>query len=140
MAIGDEARFLLCKHIYHKSVSYLFLFIAENIFKDVFCLFCLIIFSCFLPSAQCVDEWLRLNATCPTCRKSILPVADTASSSDQDGVATTTTTSSSTTPMSTSTASLDEHSEHSNVMLDVSSSHPLNPNVSSSESTNQATH
>ena len=24
-------------------------------------------------SFQCVDEWLRVNATCPTCRKSILP-------------------------------------------------------------------
>ena len=22
---------------------------------------------------KCVDEWLRVNATCPTCRKSILP-------------------------------------------------------------------
>eukprot|EP01035_Chromulina_nebulosa_P019763 gene19763-25696_t len=31
---------------------------------------------------QCVDEWLRVNATCPSCRKSILPdgSADTSNS------------------------------------------------------------
>lgn len=38
MAIGQEARLLNCKHIFHKS---------------------------------CVDEWLAVNASCPTCRQSI---------------------------------------------------------------------
>lgn len=38
MAVGDEARMLLCKHIFHR---------------------------------KCVDEWLRVNASCPTCRNSI---------------------------------------------------------------------
>ena len=27
-------------------------------------------------SCQCVDEWLRVNATCPTCRESILASHD----------------------------------------------------------------
>mmetsp|Transcript_19251 Transcript_19251/g.19386 ORF Transcript_19251/g.19386 Transcript_19251/m.19386 type:complete len:360 (+) Transcript_19251:104-1183(+) len=35
MSVGQEARLLACKHIFHK---------------------------------QCVDEWLRVNASCPTCR------------------------------------------------------------------------
>jgi E3 ubiquitin-protein ligase RNF38/44 len=38
MIIGEEARVMECKHIFHK---------------------------------QCLDEWLRVNASCPTCRKSI---------------------------------------------------------------------
>jgi hypothetical protein len=33
-------------------------------------LICELFFTIYL---QCVDEWLRVNATCPTCRKSILP-------------------------------------------------------------------
>ena len=39
MVVGEEARILQCKHLFHK---------------------------------QCVDEWLRVNATCPTCRMSVL--------------------------------------------------------------------
>ena len=39
MVLGEEARILQCKHLFHK---------------------------------QCVDEWLRVNATCPTCRMSVL--------------------------------------------------------------------
>lgn len=38
MAIGEEARYLTCKHIFHRT---------------------------------CVDEWLRVNASCPTCRQGI---------------------------------------------------------------------
>lgn len=26
--------------------------------------------------AQCVDAWLKVNASCPTCRQSILPEPD----------------------------------------------------------------
>jgi ribosomal protein S27E len=40
LVAGEEARLLLCHHMFHR---------------------------------QCVDEWLRVNASCPTCRKSILP-------------------------------------------------------------------
>ena len=36
----------------------------------------------FLPISKCVDEWLRVNATCPTCRKSILPSTQNSSNSD----------------------------------------------------------
>lgn len=38
MVIGEEARVLTCKHMFHR---------------------------------QCLDEWLRVNASCPTCRTSI---------------------------------------------------------------------
>jgi hypothetical protein len=38
MVVGEQARQLRCRHMFHKS---------------------------------CVDEWLRVNATCPTCRTSI---------------------------------------------------------------------
>jgi len=38
MSVGQEARLLVCKHMFHK---------------------------------QCVDEWLRVNASCPTCRTGI---------------------------------------------------------------------
>jgi E3 ubiquitin-protein ligase RNF38/44 len=48
MVVGDEARLLRCKHIFHKN---------------------------------CVDEWLRVNASCPTCRKSIFEESDAGSSS-----------------------------------------------------------
>mmetsp|Transcript_28105 Transcript_28105/g.26961 ORF Transcript_28105/g.26961 Transcript_28105/m.26961 type:complete len:382 (+) Transcript_28105:185-1330(+) len=39
LALGEEARVLQCKHLFHKL---------------------------------CVDEWLRVNATCPTCRTSVI--------------------------------------------------------------------
>lgn len=41
MVVGEEARLLTCRHLFHK---------------------------------QCVDEWLRVNASCPTCRMSIINV------------------------------------------------------------------
>ena len=39
MVVGEEARLLTCRHLFHK---------------------------------QCVDEWLRVNASCPTCRMNII--------------------------------------------------------------------
>lgn len=38
MVVGEQARYLPCRHLFHKT---------------------------------CVDEWLRVNASCPTCRASI---------------------------------------------------------------------
>ena len=37
---------------------------------------------------QCVDEWLRVNASCPTCRKRIFPDANELSSTGSGGSAT----------------------------------------------------
>jgi hypothetical protein len=34
---------------------------------------------------QCVDEWLKVNASCPTCRKSILPSGDVESGTGHSG-------------------------------------------------------
>ena len=44
MVLGEEARILTCKHMFHR---------------------------------QCLDEWLRVNASCPTCRTSIFESKDT---------------------------------------------------------------
>jgi len=40
LVVGEEARLLTCKHLFHRA---------------------------------CVDEWLQVNASCPTCRKLIFP-------------------------------------------------------------------
>ena len=42
LLVGEEARVLTCKHLFHRA---------------------------------CVDEWLLVNASCPTCRKLIFPHA-----------------------------------------------------------------
>ena len=42
LLVGEEARVLTCKHLFHRA---------------------------------CVDEWLQVNASCPTCRKLIFPPA-----------------------------------------------------------------
>lgn len=51
MIIGEEARVMECKHIFHK---------------------------------QCLDEWLRVNASCPTCRKSIFNDTNTNNNSSNN--------------------------------------------------------
>lgn len=51
MSIGDEARSLPCRHLFHKN---------------------------------CVDEWLRVNASCPTCRCSIISNATSEGGPDQE--------------------------------------------------------
>lgn len=52
MLLGEEARLLQCKHIFHK---------------------------------QCVDEWLRVNASCPTCRYRVLDGNDRPGGETQQG-------------------------------------------------------
>lgn len=73
MVLGEEARKLTCEHLFHKQVSrsyVLLLCLTRKISYDFFNEFPIwLLHSLF----QCVDEWLRVNATCPTCRTSILP-------------------------------------------------------------------
>ena len=73
MVLGEEARKLTCEHLFHKQVSrsyVLLLCLTRKISYDFFNEFPIWLLHSLL---QCVDEWLRVNATCPTCRTSILP-------------------------------------------------------------------
>ena len=56
-------------------IIFIHLFYYTN-YSNIF-LFFFFQFSFFSLSSQCVDEWLRVNASCPTCRKSILPPTQT---------------------------------------------------------------
>jgi hypothetical protein len=54
LQIGDEARLLTCKHLFHRA---------------------------------CVDEWLHVNATCPTCRKAIFQPPEAGANNAEQGEA-----------------------------------------------------
>lgn len=53
MAVGEQVRVLICKHVFHR---------------------------------ECLDEWLRVNASCPTCRTSIFESNDHAPDDDNGTV------------------------------------------------------
>ena len=70
--IDEDVRVLPChkSHHFHQRLLLLvwFLFCYYYIFL---CAFLFIIE--FIQSRRCVDEWLRANATCPFCKKSVKP-------------------------------------------------------------------
>ncbi len=75
----EDIRLLPCAHYFHNSVR---LFFGEGGWGGwlSFSSSCFPLSTCAHPPTthpqtptQCVDEWLKVNASCPTCRASILP-------------------------------------------------------------------
>lgn len=81
MVTGDTVRILPCKHFFHNTVSTLARLGVDALSYTILNLLYINGFLYNMP--QCVDEWLKVNATCPTCRKSILPSGDVESGEGQ---------------------------------------------------------